>query len=139
MKGLLIKFKNQKTENKIVIGIAALSVLAVISFVVWTIYISNQPELSKASEICAQISVDGDRISIRNSNTYDWINTDIKLNTYFKLFVNKIRSGETRSVAINEFASNKGERFDNNIYKVVRVSISCTGNGISLYETFIFQ
>jgi hypothetical protein len=86
----------------------------------------------------ASVSFDGKQFTIQNKDTFDYVNTTLKINSDYQLEGKRLAAGETYKVGILQFANDKGERFTFNL-KPQTFHFSCInpeGKRASFYSEF---
>jgi len=135
-------------EEKKKIDKWALIIIAIL-LVVGTIqhqYALRNPSKPQYVKLQASIQYNGLQISITNKDNFDWSNIGLALNmqnpniNHYRYQVPLIRSNETYTVGLVNFANDDGARFNPYAYKVQDVYIDCyTPNGEGLYDGLFFQ
>src|SRR5690606_28692300 len=63
----------------------------------------------------ANVSFDGSQFTIQNKDTFDYVNTTLRVNEDYEVQGQTLKAGETYTVGVMQFANEKGERFTLNL------------------------
>lgn len=81
----------------------------------------------------AEIHSDLLTLTIKNINVFDWDDITVSINDKFQQHIEFLGSGQMKKLLLSEFSRNDGLRFNIQVMKIRRASISCN-QGFSQYE-----
>lgn len=94
---------------------------------------------SSSADLQARVSFTGTQFVITNSDTFDWTNVKLEVNSHglsdgYTVHVPRIGAGGTYTVGAMQFAKDDGERFNPLTHKAQNLSVWCdTPNGNGFY------
>ena len=104
--------------------------------------LQGRDRLLYGADLEAVVRMDGASVRVRNANSYTWVDAALELNPGIlrrghRHTLRSVEPGEEVVVAVREFTTPKGERFDPARLKVETVSISGKKpNGMLVTETY---
>lgn len=73
----------------------------------------------------ASISKSETQLIVKNNDSFDWTNVEIKINDEYAYTASLIRRDETANIGFLNFTASDGKRFNPFSYKAQGVTISC--------------